>query len=41
MENEKRKSDDNIFKFDMNNINQNNEDGDEDEDNNYYHIMKK
>ena len=41
MENEDGKSDDNIFKFDMNNINQNNEDGDEDEDNNYYHIMKK
>ena len=41
MENEDGKSDDNIFKFDLNNINQNNEDGDEDEDNNYYHIMKK
>ena len=41
MENEDGKSDDNIFKFDMNNINQNNEDGDEDEENNYYHIMKK
>ena len=39
-ENEEIKNE-NIFDFEVNNINQNNEDGDDDEDNKYYHLSKK